>query len=200
MIHVPVGFRRVEIEDGVVLVNRMPIKLRGVNHHDTHPVYGHAEPIADVYEDLLIIKEHNMNCVRTSHYPADPRFYEYCDRLGLWVCDEADIETHGAEVCGNRSVISDDPAWEHVYLDRAARLVERDKNHPCVVMWSLGNESGFGADHHAMSRFIRARDGSRLIHYEGGNTLQNDGQSDSVDVVYKRNDEGYGLIETTEEV
>ncbi len=183
-IRIPVGFRRVRIKDGRLLVNGRPIKLRGVNHHDTDPEYGHAEPIERVYDDLRIMKEFNMNCVRTSHYPADPRFYEKCDELGLWVVDEADIETHGCDACGTRSLISDDPGWEGCYLDRAERLYERDKNHPCVIMWSLGNESGYGRNHDAMSRLIRRRDsGLRLIHYEGANTLQNGGrQSPSVDV------------------
>ena len=184
VIRIPVGFRRVEIKDRKMLVNGKPIKLRGVNHHDADPDFGYAEPIGRVYDDLLIMKEHNMNCVRTSHYPADPRFYEECDRIGLWVVDEADLETHGFDACGNRSLISDDPAWEGCYLDRAERLFERDKNHPCVLMWSLGNESGFGRNHEAMSRLIRGRDGGqRLIHYEGANTLQNEGrQSACVDV------------------
>ena len=183
-IRIPVGFRRVEIKDRRMLVNGQPIKLRGVNHHDTDPEYGYAEPIERVYDDLQIMKETNMNCVRTSHYPADPRFYEYCDRIGLWVVDEADIETHGCDACGNRSLLSDDPAWKPCYLDRAERLYERDKNHPSVIMWSLGNESGYGRNHDAMSRLIRRRDGGlRLIHYEGANTLQNEGrQSSSVDV------------------
>ena len=183
-IRIPVGFRRVEIKDRRMLVNGQPIKLRGVNHHDTDPEYGYAEPIERVYDDLQIMKETNMNCVRTSHYPADPRFYEYCDRIGLWVVDEADIETHGCDACGNRSLLSDDPAWKPCYLDRAERLYERDKNHPSIIMWSLGNESGYGRNHDAMSRLIRRRDGGlRLIHYEGANTLQNEGrQSSSVDV------------------
>lgn len=183
VIRVPIGFRRVEIADGVMLVNGLPIKLRGVNHHDTHPVYGHAQPIESVYDDLRIMKQNNMNMVRTSHYPADPRFYEACDMLGLWVCDEADIETHGFDACGNRSVLSDDPAWQAAYLDRAERLYERDKNHPSIIMWSLGNESGFGCNQRVMSRLIRERDGgARLIHYEGANTLQNPVQDDCVDV------------------
>ena len=184
VIRIPVGFRRVRIKDGRMLVNGKPIKLRGVNHHDTHPEFGHAEPIECVYDDLRIMKELNMNCVRTSHYPADPRFYEECDRIGLWVVDEADIETHGCDACGTRSLISDDPGWEACYLDRAERLYERDKNHPSVLMWSLGNESGYGRNHDAMSQLIRRRDGGlRLIHYEGANTLQNEGrQSPSVDV------------------
>ena len=184
VLHFRVGFRRAEIAQRTMLVNGRPIKLRGVNHHDTHPEYGHAEPIEWVEKDLRIIKANNMNAVRTSHYPADPRFYELCDELGLWVIDEADLETHGCDACGNRSLISDDPAWEDAYLDRADRLFERDKNHPCVLMWSLGNESGFGRNHEAMSERIRSRDGGlRLIHYEGANTLQNGGaQSGCVDV------------------
>ena len=117
--------------------------------------------------DVLAMKRHNVNAVRTSHYPPDPRFLDLCDRYGLWVIDECDLETHGFAFEGWRGNPSDDPAWREAYLDRAARMVERDKNHPCVIAWSLGNEAGTGANFAAMAAWIRERDGSRLIHYEG---------------------------------
>ena len=177
-----VGFRRIEIADGVMLINGKPVKIRGVNHHDTDPVKGHTMSMEDIVRDLKIIKSNNLNCVRTAHYPADPRFYDICDEIGLWVVDEADLETHGCDAFGNRSLLSDDEYWLSSYLDRAEHLFERDKNHPCVFMWSLGNESGFGTNQKAMSAYIRSRDNTRLIHYEGANTLQNDGTQDPVTV------------------
>ena len=117
--------------------------------------------------DVLAMKRHNVNAVRTSHYPPDPRFLDLCDRYGLWVIDECDLETHGFALEAWRGNPSDDPAWREAYLDRAERMVERDKNHPCVIAWSLGNEAGTGANLAAMAAWIRERDGSRLIHYEG---------------------------------
>lgn len=183
-IRFPVGFNRIEIEDGVVLANGKKIKVRGVNHHDTHPETGHTMTYADIEKDLCIIKSNNMNMVRTSHYPADPRFYDICDRLGLWVVDEADIETHGFDAMGgNRSYLSNDPDWQAAYLDRAERLFERDKNHPSIMMWSLGNESGYGCNQRAMSDYIRSRDSGKLVHYEGANAIQNEGRQEKwVDV------------------
>ena len=159
-----VGFRSVEVRDQQVLVNGTPILFRGVNRHDTDPDLGHAVSLAAMVRDVVTMKRHNVNAVRTSHYPNDPRFYALCDRYGLYVVDEADLETHG---CHPVSQLSGDPAWEAAYVDRAERLVERDKNHPCVLLWSLGNESGYGANHDAMARWIRERDPTRLIHYEG---------------------------------
>jgi len=159
-----VGFRQVEVRDQQLLLNGRPILFRGVNRHDTDPDLGHAVSLAALIRDVVQMKRHNVNAVRTSHYPNDPRFYELCDRYGLYVVDEADLETHG---CRPVSQLSQDPAWEPAYIDRAQRMVERDKNHPCVLMWSLGNESGFGPNHDAMARWIRQADPTRLIHYEG---------------------------------
>jgi len=159
-----IGFRTIEVKDQQVLVNGRPIKFRGVNRHDTDPDLGHAVSLAAMIRDVTVMKRHNINAVRTSHYPNDPRFYALCDRFGLYVIDEADLETHG---CRPVEQLSIDPEWEAAYLDRAVRMVERDKNHPCIVMWSLGNESGYGANHDAMARWIRKADPTRLIHYEG---------------------------------
>ena len=171
------GFVRYAIDGGIFTVNGKPVKLLGVNRHESSPTVGYSVTYDDMYADALIIKTHNCNTIRTSHYPDDPRFYDICTTLGLYVVDEADLETHGMDAAGDRSLLSDDPEWLESYLDRAERLFERDKNHVCVVMWSLGNESGYGSNHDAMAKLIRERDGgARLIHYEGANTLQNEGR------------------------
>lgn len=113
----------------------------------------------DIRKDIFIMKRHNVNAVRTSHYPPSPMFLEMCDEFGIYVIDEADIETHGFLVShGNMSFLSEQPEWAHAFVDRAARLYERDKNHPCVLMWSLGNESGFGENHRRMAEYLRCRD------------------------------------------
>ncbi|GMA58693.1 hypothetical protein GCM10025858_31960 [Alicyclobacillus sacchari] len=114
-----------------------------------------------------MMKRHNINAVRTSHYPDDPRFYDLCDEYGLYVIDEADLECHGFVVARDWDRLSDDPALEQVYIDRIERTVQRDKNHACVVMWSLGNESGYGRNHLAMAAYVRSVDSTRLLHYEG---------------------------------
>ncbi|MGR3938510.1 glycoside hydrolase family 2 TIM barrel-domain containing protein [Streptomyces sp. BRA346] len=161
------GFRTVAVEKGLITVNGRPLLLRGVNRHEFHPDHGRAVPYATMREDVALMKRHNINAVRTSHYPPDPAFLDLCDEFGLWVIDEADLETHGFTYDDWRGNPADDPAWEEALLDRAARMVERDKNHPSVIMWSLGNESGTGRNLAAMSRWIRDRDPDRLIHYEG---------------------------------
>ncbi|MBM7571937.1 beta-galactosidase subunit alpha [Aquibacillus albus] len=162
-----VGFRSVELKDGVFLVNGVAIMLKGVNRHDHHPDLGRAVPIEWMIKDVELMKQHNINAVRTAHYPNDPRFYDLCDRYGLYVIDEADLETHGFDVIGNWDQLSDDPEWEAAYLDRMKRMVHRDKNHASIIMWSLGNESGYGRNHVAMANWAKAYDDTRLIHYEG---------------------------------
>jgi beta-galactosidase len=166
-IAVRIGFRRVAMVDGVLTVNGAPVLLRGVNRHEWDPRSGRTLSAETMLADVLAMKRHNVNAVRTSHYPPDPRFLDLCDRYGLWVIDECDLETHGFAFEGWRGNPSDDPAWRDAYLDRAARMVERDKNHPCVIMWSLGNEAGTGVNLAAMAGWIRERDPSRLVHYEG---------------------------------
>ncbi len=161
-----VGFRSVEIVDGRLLVNGVAVKLKGANRHEHHPDHGRAVPFESMVEDVLLMKRHNLNAVRTSHYPEDPRFYDLCDEYGLYVMDEADIECHGMQKVGAIDQLSDDPAWQEAYLDRARRMVRRDRNHPCVLIWSLGNESGFGRNHVAMAEWIRAEDPTRPIHYD----------------------------------
>ena len=162
-----IGFRGVAVESGRILVNGRPITFRGVNRHEWHPRTGRTLDRATMLEDVLMMKRHNINAVRTSHYPPHPEFLELCDTYGLWVIDECDLETHGFERVGWRGNPSADPAWREACLDRAERTVERDKNHPSIIIWSLGNESGVGENLAAMAERIRGRDGSRLIHYEG---------------------------------
>ncbi|WP_210469773.1 glycoside hydrolase family 2 TIM barrel-domain containing protein [Sporosarcina sp. 6E9] len=162
-----VGFRKIEQKDGLVLINGIPIKFKGVNRHDAHPDLGRAVQVDHMREDIVLMKQGNVNAVRSAHYPNDPRFYDLCDEYGLYVINEADIETHGFEYVGNIHQLSDDPEWEHVYLDRIERMVERDKNHPSIIMWSLGNESGYGVNHNAMYDWTHKRDPDRLVHYEG---------------------------------
>jgi beta-galactosidase len=166
-IDVSIGFRRVTAEGGVLAINGRPILLRGVNRHEWDPARGRALTREIMLADVLMMKRHNVNAVRTSHYPPDPHFLDLCDIHGLWVVDECDLETHGFGEVAWRGNPSDDPAWRHAFLDRAARMVERDKNHPSVIAWSLGNESGVGANLAAMAGWIRDRDPGRLIHYEG---------------------------------
>lgn len=162
-----VGFRRVAVIDGVLAVNGRPIRLRGVNRHEWHPETGRTLTPETMLADVLLMKRHNINAIRTSHYPPHPAFLDLCDEYGLWVIDECDLETHGFVFDGWRGNPSDDPAWRESYLDRAARMVERGKNHPAIIAWSLGNELGVGSNLAAMAAWIRERDGSRLIHYEG---------------------------------
>jgi len=161
-----IGFRRIEIRDGVFYFNGKNIKLLGVNRHDTHPTLGYYAPVEDMRRDILLMKRHNINAVRTSHYPNDPRFLSLCDELGLYVIDEADIECHGVTIFEEYDYIAKDPQWETQIVDRGVRMVQRDRNHPSIVMWSMGNESGYGCCHEALAQAIRALDASRPIHYE----------------------------------
>lgn len=165
------GARKIEVRDRVVLLNGRPVKARGVNRHDSHPLLGHTAPEDHMLRDLRILRQNHVNMIRTSHYPNDPRLPEFCDRLGFYLVDEADLETHGFRYIEKFGwdYLSDDPAWEAEYVDRAVRLYERDKNHPAIIMWSLGNESGLGCNLIKMSDWLRARDKTRLIHYEGAN-------------------------------
>jgi beta-galactosidase/evolved beta-galactosidase subunit alpha len=162
-----VGFRRVEIRGPRLLINGKGIKLRGVNRHEHHPDLGRALPRETMLADVLLMKRHNINTVRSSHYPPHPHFLDLCDAYGLYVIDEADLECHGLLYAQQPFFLSDDPEWCAAYVDRMQRMVERDKNHPCVIMWSLGNESGFGSNHEAMAAWSHERDPSRPVHYEG---------------------------------
>ncbi|MFA6245275.1 MAG: glycoside hydrolase family 2 TIM barrel-domain containing protein, partial [Candidatus Hydrogenedentales bacterium] len=155
-----IGFRKVELKDEQVCVNGMPIEIRGVNRHDHDPDHGKVPSIDLMLQDILLMKQFNINAVRTSHYPNDPRWLDLCDEYGIYVCDEADIESHAFW-----SMFTDDPEWCDAFIDRASRMVERDKNHPSVIIWSLGNESGYGPNHDACSAWIREHEPTRLIHY-----------------------------------
>ena len=171
------GFRELSVSDKCeLLVNGVPVKLKGINHHDTHPEKGYAITQEENLHDLLMMKACHANCVRTAHYPSLPSFYEMCDELGFYVVDECDIETHGVELAirkpnGDRMdmsyVLSGNPDWLPAYMDRMERTLERDKNSPCVIMWSLGNESHFGENHIEMAKWTKARDPERFVHYQG---------------------------------
>jgi beta-galactosidase len=175
------GFRKIETgADGALRVNGKPVKLKGVNRHDTHPELGHYAPLPHIKRDLALMKRHNINTIRTSHYPNTSEFLNLCDEYGFYVVGEADLEMHGfaqrkPEKGGyepyNAEWLTDKPEWKAAFLDRMRRMVERDKNHAAVVMWSLGNESGYGANHDAMAAWTKARDDSRLLHFEGGTVL-----------------------------
>ena len=165
-----VGFRSMGLVEGVFCVNGNPIKIRGVNRHEHHPDHGRAVPYEFMRNDLLLMKTHNLNAIRTCHQINDPRLYDVADELGLWVMDEADLECHGfGDVGGSdpADFASNNPDWKDQYLDRALQMVARDKNHACVIMWSLGNESFYGENHQAMYHLINEIDHTRLVHYEG---------------------------------
>jgi beta-galactosidase len=165
-VNVRIGFRRIAIENGVITVNGRRVLFRGVNRHEFHPDRGRAVTEEDMLEDVLLMKQHNVNAVRTSHYPPHPRFLDLCDEYGLWVIDECDLETHGFGEVGWRGNPAADPRWEPLLVDRMRRMVERDKNHPSIVLWSLGNESDSGANLTAMADWTRRRDPSRPLIYE----------------------------------
>ena len=168
-IDITIGFRTVLIDDGVLTVNGKRVLFRGVNRHEFDPVTGRTVDEALMRRDLSMMKQHNINAVRTSHYPPHPRFLELCDEYGMWVIDECDFETHGffpfkwVPISVNPT---DDPRWESALVDRMARMVERDKNRPSVIIWSLGNECGPGQNLGAMAAYARAHDPSRPLHYE----------------------------------
>jgi beta-galactosidase len=161
-----VGFRTVEIRGGRLLVNGQAILIKGVNRHEHSPDLGHYVERAWMVRDIELMKQHNINAVRTSHYPNDPEWYALCDRYGLYVMDEANIESH-AYGLGPENRLANDPAWQPAHLDRIRRMVERDKNHPSVIIWSLGNEGGDGPNFAAGYQWVKQRDASRPVHYQG---------------------------------
>lgn len=158
-----VGFRSIEFskDDRKLLINGKVTYLYGVNRHDHDPVKGMTLSREDILKDVQTIKKFNFNCIRTSHYPNDPYFYDLCDEYGILVIDEANLETHGL---GGK--LSNDPSWTHAYMERSTRMVERDKNHPSIIIWSLGNEAGCGPNHAAMAEWIHDFDITRPVHYE----------------------------------
>ena len=194
-IPVRVGMREIKISDKYeLLINGVSVKLKGVNHHDTHAFNGYTMSDEELRFDLDRMKELNINTVRTAHYPPTSEFLNMCDEMGFYVIDETDLETHGF-VCRNTLYTWDDttcpeewlhsqPQWEEAFVERAIRMVERDKNHPCIIMWSTGNESGHGPNHKKMVEWIRNRDESRLIHCEDASRHDEHGVSDVVSLMY----------------
>ena len=164
-ITIPFGFISVSVSNKTFLVNGKKVKLRGVNHHDSHPLLGHTTPLSLMEKDIRIMKANNINAVRTSHYPPPPQLIELCNRYGLYVIDEADLECHGMGV-HSESPLTSSPDWTHQYILRAELMWQRDKNNPSVIIWSLGNESGSGRNHLAMANHLRAKRDGRLIHCE----------------------------------
>lgn len=162
-----IGFKHIDIQGNVFKFNNQPIKLLGVNHHDTNPKTGYAMTVEDMEKDVRLVKEYNGNCVRTSHYPPDPSFLDLCDEYGIYVVDEADIETHGLEAeTLQRGACSHNPKWQKHYWDRVYRMFERDKNHPSITMWSLGNEAhGYLNQDYCYNELKKLT--SIPIHYEG---------------------------------
>lgn len=184
-----VGFRKVELINGLMAVNGVPIRLRGVNRHEHHPLFGRAVPMDFARKDLLLMKTHNINAIRFSHQPPNAKVLDLCDELGFWVMGEADLECHGFYDAvarpldipeemdyGKRKELtfdkaakytSDNPAWEAAYVDRMKSLIQRDKNHPSIIMWSFGNEAFFGQNFWSMRKYAKEVDPTRLVHYEG---------------------------------
>lgn len=167
--YVPVrfGVRSIDIIDDQICINGQVIFFNGVNRHDSHPKTGRTVTYEHMKKDIVMMKQHNINAVRSAHYPNDEEFYDLCDEYGLYVINEADLECHGFENTGKYNAISDHSLWEKQYVQRAERMVKRDRNHPSIIMWSLGNESGAGRNFTAMYEAIKTLDDKRLIHYEG---------------------------------
>jgi len=164
VVPVNVGFRKVEIKDGNLLINGQRILIKGVNRHEFDPDRGQAITVESMVKDIQVMKQHNINSVRTCHYPNQPAWYDLCDRYGLYLIDEANIESHGMGY--DEKTLARDPDYADAHMNRTVRMVERDKNHPSVIVWSLGNEAGDGANFEATSAWIHQRDSSRPVHYE----------------------------------
>lgn len=187
-----VGFRKICVENGVVKFNGKPLKFRGVNRHDSYPDTGSYCTVMQMEKDLKLMKMHNINAIRTSHYPNSPLFYQLCDKYGFYVIDEADLEMHGCvEVYNNFkwengyngiALLASDKRFEKAVIDRSELMVKRDINRPCVVFWSLGNESGYGTNFRAAAQFIKSLDDTRLVHYESTHKLD-DTSDDVLDIV-----------------
>jgi beta-galactosidase len=160
-----IGFRKVEINDGQLLVNGVPIYIKGVNRHSHDPITGQYVTRETMIKDIQLMKQFNINAVRTSHYPNDTQWYDLCDQYGLYLVDEANIEAGGMAFHPDKTLM-DNPLWENAILDRTIRMVERDKNHPSVIIWSLGNECGDGPHFHTTYRWIKQRDPSRPVQSE----------------------------------
>ena len=173
-----VGFREVKIKEGELLINGKSVLLYGVNRHDHSQTGGKTVTEQEMINDILLLKRFNFNAVRTSHYPNNPKWMELCDEYGIYVIDEANIETHGIG-----GWLSNDPQWHSAFVERGIRMVERDKNHPSVIFWSLGNESGYGPNHAAMGAWIKDYDDTRYIHYEGAQSIYGGLDPEGVDMI-----------------
>ena len=174
----PIGFRSIEISGRQMLINGKPIKLRGVNRHEHDPVLGKVMTEKRMLQDIMLMKQANINAVRTCHYPNVSRWYELCDSIGIYVLDETDLEEHGL-----RGGLASDPDWCSAFMDRVIRLGERDKNHPSVVIWSLGNEAGYGFNFAAMSGWLHDFDPTRPVHYEGAQGVNGNPDPSTVDMI-----------------
>lgn len=186
-----IGMRKIKIENSILKINDIPIKLKGVNHHDSDPIKGAAVTYDDLLSDLKLMKECNINSIRTSHYPKSPIFYELCDEYGFYVMSEADIETHGvvelygASYLDNFNIIADDKTYENVIVDRIDSSIVPFKNRSCIFMWSLGNESGFGINFESGAKHAKKLDPSRPVHYEGAFYANKEKKNDftNIDVI-----------------
>ena len=176
-----VGFRTIRIENGQLLINGQPIKIRGVNRHEHDPYKARVMTEELMLKDLQLMKAAHVNAVRLAHYPNCPRWYELCDSMGIYLMDEADCETHGL-----RGTLASTPDWGEAFLDRAIRMAERDKNHPSIIFWSLGNESGYGPNQAAMSAWLHEFDPTRPVHYEGAQGAPDPSTVDVISRFYPR--------------
>lgn len=162
-----VGFRNIRLKGDTFLVNGVAIKFKGMNRHDYNPKNGRVVSKEEMEQDIILMKQFNVNAIRTCHYPNSYYLYDLCDEYGMYLIDETDLECHGFELTKDYKWITDDPSWELAYVSRMIRMIERDKNHPSILMWSLGNESAFGCNFRKMTETAHAMDSTRLVHYEG---------------------------------
>lgn len=162
-----VGFRNIRLNGEIFLVNGVAIKFKGVNRHDYSPQNGRVVSREEIEKDIILMKQFNINAIRTSHYPNSYYLYDLCDEYGMYLIAETDLECHGFELTGDYKWITDDPSWELAYVSRMTRMIERDKNHPAIIFWSLGNESAFGCNFRKMTDVAHEMDSTRLVHYEG---------------------------------
>lgn len=162
-----VGFRNIRLNGETFLVNGVAIKFKGVNRHDYSPQNGRVVSREEIEKDIILMKQFNINAIRTSHYPNSYYLYDLCDEYGMYLIAETDLECHGFELTGDYKWITDDPSWELAYVSRMTSMIERDKNHPAIIFWSLGNESAFGCNFRKMTDVAHEMDPTRLVHYEG---------------------------------